>query len=256
MKRSLAILCLLIASPLLLIAQDEKPVVHVFVPSNVRPHAMQELLDRACGEKLDVQVYGRISEFRHQVRSEQDPPDAVITLGPVMKELPGMEKTFTLKLEGHRNVNGKQEKTEKMVLLSVKDPIDLKKIDNPSFGVVNLLGRRLIQQYVAQNLKEEGAVFEEKNLRIRSVSKLEDLLSLLQFQNVVAILVPESKIEYYQSRSRLKLVRTDLEQFQISLPVLAVRDPNSATAELIKNQIQQMDDDGKSVLGVDEWLDP
>lgn len=254
MKRWVIAFCFsLLVIPLA--AQDaRKPMVHVFTPSNVRPHAMQELLDRSCGEKLDIQVFGRISEFREQVRNEADPPDAVITLSPVMG-LPGLSE-FDSVLFGAKKPDNLPDRFERMVLLSVKEPIDLKDIKDPTFGVVNLLGRRLIQQFVADNLKAQGAVFDEKALRIRSVSKLEDLLSLLQFQNVVAILVPESKIEYYQSRSRVKLVKTEFESFQISLPILSVRDPDSESAKIIVQQIMQMSEDGKSVLGVDEWLTP
>lgn len=216
----------------------QPPKLYVFLPSPMRPHAMQARLTKSF-PKWDVTVFGRFREFERQLKTAT--PDAIITLPVVAGEF----DTFTTWASGIRS--GRTD--EPYVLLSVNQAVPRSSLDTTTIGAVDLLGRRKMESFLSQKLHTD-------NIRVRTVTKLEDLLSLLQFQDVNAVFVPTTFINYYLERSRLNLIVNDLSDTTVGLPVLSVlQNTNQAYPKLL-DRLLILDDNLKKLLGVDLWQRP
>ncbi|CAM2067597.1 hypothetical protein SCOR_19600 [Sulfidibacter corallicola] len=219
------------------------PKVYAFLPSNIRPHAMQGLISREA-PGIDITFFGRYREF--EVQLKQSRPDAIVTFRMVGENLAKESKNPLAPL-----LIGKREgeTSEKFILLAVGKKIDLGQIENIGIGVVSLMGRRQMAHFLATE-------FKVGKIRIKTVTKLEDLLSLLQFQDVDAILVPESQLSYYNERSKLNLVATELDGITLALPVVfkITEDPNKI--QQLEKAFQGLEPKIKGLLGVDQWIQP
>ena len=118
-------------------------------------------------------VFGRFRDFEEAVARAQ--PDAVLALQPLLATL-----SVTPTLQGLRG----DRDWEPYVLMSEEGAAE----GGPAarvVGVVDLLGRTGTQQLVARLLGNPS-------VELRRVTKLEDLLPLLQFSAAQAVLVPDS----------------------------------------------------------------
>ena len=77
------------------LAFAQKPKVYVFLPSNIRPHAMERTLGEAF-PALSISVFGRQRQFLKSILAE--PPDAIISLAPVVETVE--PKVFQVLLRG------------------------------------------------------------------------------------------------------------------------------------------------------------
>ncbi len=188
---------------------------------------------------MDISVFGRYREFKSQLMSR--PPDAFLSLEPVVHNHQDFKEVLAGTLKGTRE--------EEYVFLSVNNPVNLRNLDQMTFGVIDLIGRGPMSDLLSEKLKIEKP-------SIKTVTKFEDLLSLLQFQDVDAIFVPESKIEYYERRTRLSLKTTRLPNVAIGLPVLAVNNQNAKSTRVLIDAILSLNQDLNSKLGVDRWVQP
>jgi len=216
----------------------QKPRLYVFLPSPMRPHALQNRLAKAIPE-IQITVFGRFREFERQI--ENATPQAILTLPPVASQF----DRFQIGLQGIRSGKG----AEPYVLLSVNEPFIPSSDAQAPIGAVDLLGRRNMENFLAYQLSVD-------KVRVRTVTKLEDLLSLLQFQDVNAIFVPQSIVKYYRERSRLNLIVNDLSNANIGLPVLAFRRSKSGDHAITIKGFRNLDDNLKKLLGVDLWQRP
>lgn len=216
----------------------QKPRLYVFLPSPMRPHALQTRLAKAV-PNTQVTVFGRFREFERQIKNA--PPDAILTLPPVAAQF----DQFDIGLRGVRS--GKE--NEPYVMLSVDKAFDPPTSGQEPIGVVDLLGRRDMEQFLALKLGLQ-------KVRVRTVTKLEDLLSLLQFQDVNAIFVPQSIVDFYMERSRLNLIVNNLSDVKIGLPVLAFHHSESGDHAITIKGFRDLDDNLKNLLGVDLWQRP
>lgn len=219
----------------------QKPKVFVFLPSEIRARQMANLLELRFQKKIDVFVFPRYTEFRDSVRESQ--PDAILTLEPVAEHCSKIMKDVVIYeplVLGAKN--GK--KDDLYVFLSEK-PVEQEKIKEMTIGVVNLMGRRAMPSYLEKSLGVRP--------RIKTVSKIEDLLSLLQFQYVDAILVSESKLDYYRKRSELKLTTSSID-LSVGLPALYISEDNKKYKTFLLEIFTNLDQDTNRKLGVDTWL--
>jgi len=216
-------------------SQKAPPELYVFLPSEIRPHAMKLVLADAFPD-FNVTVFPRFRDFYKKVKEAK--PNAFMTLAPIAESL-----DYQGALLGERS----GAKQEPYVLLS-ENRIDPDKMDGLAIGVVDLLGRRNMPEFVTSKLGGD------KNLDVKTVTKLEDLLSMLSFNYVDAIFVPQSKVEYYMERTKLKLVRTDLADVVIGLPVVAVLDQEPETMDMLKQSLDQLKKELNEKLGVDRWV--
>lgn len=211
------------------------------MPSNVRPNSMERFISNNC-DKLQISVFGRHRDLRKNV--EAAPPDAILTPDPVATS--GPYDAYKSALRGLRD----NETQESYVLVSVDQPIDLNAIDQLAVGAVDLLGRRAMQEFITTSLGGK------KPKKIEPVTKQEELLTILQFQDVDAIFVQKHLVEsYFKKRSKMTLVATDLP-VRIKLPVLSVKATDQSKVDLLLECLRNLPPNIKNRLGVENWVAP
>lgn len=220
---------------------QQRPKLYVFMPSNVRPNNMEQFISDSCG-LVQIQVFGRYRDLRDSV--EAAPPDAILAPDPVMKS--GLYTTYRSALKGMRGSSTR----EKYVLVSVDKKVDLSRISEVAIGAVDLLGRREMMEFIS------GMLGGAKPRKVEPVTKQEELLTILQFQDVDAIFVPESMVNnYFRKRSKMTLVVTELSS-AIGLAVLSVKGDDPEKLRLLKDCFNNMPNTLNSKLGVDQWVTP
>ncbi|MCP4351147.1 MAG: hypothetical protein GY795_37255 [Desulfobacterales bacterium] len=205
----------------------------VFYPTPQRPHVLRQKMSEVFPSNIEIKVYGRYSDFEKKTRTAS--PDAVITKFPVIRQLSG----YSVKMNGSRGGST----DESYVFLSIDEKIDPGNIKGMKIGVVGILGRKQMNQFVSNYFKAAP--------KLKRVLKIEDLLQLLTFKMVKAILIPECHVSFFKKRSELNFVVTPVPNMQTGIVSLAVKDENSTSsvAEIVK----KMNNDIMNLLGIDKW---
>jgi len=110
-----------------------------------------------------------------------------------------------------------------------------------SVGALDLLGRDGTNRFVRRLVGQQ--------VRVERVTKIEDLLPLLQMQRVDAVLLPARLVADMRSASRLPLAERQLDQ-TVALPAVANTGPGGAA---VLGAISRMPKDISKLLGVEEW---
>ena len=190
-------------------------------------------------------LFGTIDRSRFMLRStikwvkrlievKAAPPTAILSLLPVVEHT----LLFDTAIMGLRDGLT----SEGYVLVSVGSPIQLDNLNNKKIGVVDLLGRKPMRVFIEQLLKAQ--------IKLKRVTKVEDLLPLITFESVDALFVSNTMYNQLKSKSNLKLVATPLN-VKIGLASAALSD------EVIKDRLKEclfaFDKKLNSTLGVDQW---
>lgn len=204
--------------------------IYVFYPSMARPNAVQAALaGRMAGN--DVTVFGRLADFTAMMAAR--PPDVIL----VPKPLADKYRDYRVFLRGARD--GAPE--VRAVLLSARPvepgsvPVDV--------GVVGILERTAMTALVGSTLGGSP--------RLRIVTKVEDLLPLLQFNSADAVLVGEEQVEELKGKSAAKLVSSAVPGSRWGLLVAA-----AARDEAVKDVepvLKALGASERKYLGVDGW---
>ncbi|MDB5048363.1 MAG: hypothetical protein JWO30_1434 [Fibrobacteres bacterium] len=208
--------------------------VFVFYPSLARPLAIQDALAKKC-PGLEITVFGRLTDLQALV--EREHPTAIVAQADVLKQFPA----YLPKLQGLR----KGSATEDFVLLSIDKPFDVAKVSTSSIGVVGMLDRREMDGFVA------GLVSGAPH--INRVTKVEDLLPLLIFQSVSAVLVSEANMKEFRKKSQANLVEVKLEKAKVGLVAAGVKDGASDAEKQVLPALKSLDAGTLAMLGVDAW---
>ena len=198
----------------------------VYLHVAVKQRAFQSLLGAGL-PGVDTTAVGRVADFE---RALQDAPDAVLTL-PVVLAAHGL----TPALRGL--TRGSSE--ERYALVGAGSPPDAAKV--ASVGALDLLGRDGTNRFVRRLVGAQA--------RVERVTKIEDLLPLLQMQRVDAVLLPSRLVADLRSASRLALAERQLE-LTVGLPAVASTGPGGAA---VLGAIGKMPKDVSKLLGVEEW---
>ncbi|HET9960629.1 MAG TPA: hypothetical protein VFQ61_39430 [Polyangiaceae bacterium] len=205
-------------------AKDSKLLVYLHVP--LKQRALQSALQGALPGHTVLAV-GRMSDFE---RSLGEGPDAVLTL-PMVLTAHGL----SARLQGHRQ--GAPNERYALVAVDVAP--------TPSavhtVGVLDLLGRDATTSFV-------HALIGAKP-KVERVTKLEDLLPMLQMQRVDAILLPARFVADLKEVSRLDLAYRELPT-GVGLPALAGVD---GRGEELAASVAKFPLKLSKLLGVDEW---
>ncbi|HLV65169.1 MAG TPA: hypothetical protein VKY73_05130 [Polyangiaceae bacterium] len=174
-----------------------------------------------------VTAVGRLADFERGLR---DGTDAVLSL-PVLLAARG----FSVRLQGRRQ--GVPHETYSLV--GADTPPDPNRVR--VVGALDLLGRDGTTAFVHRLV---GA-----SPKVERVTKLEDLLPLLQMRRAEAVLIPTRLIADLRSASRLNLVQRGLAT-PVGLPALAVTGPGGADVMAAVSALP-----GKlcRMIGVDAW---
>lgn len=202
------------------------PKLLVFLHVAVKQRAFQGELQAALSG-IDVTAVGRIADFD---RALQDGPDSVLTL-PVVLAARGLEP----KLRG-RHLGALD---ESYVLVGADTIPDAARVQ--TVGALDLLGREGTNAFVEQLL---GA-----HPKVERVTKVEDLLPLLQMQRVDAILLAARLFPDLRASSRLSLMQKELAR-KVELPALA--NLGSGGAQIMA-AVTRLPSRLSSAVGVDEW---
>jgi len=178
-------------------SQAGAPKLLVYLHVSLKQRAFQGLLQSAL-PGVNVTAVGRISDFD---RALADSPDAVLTLPMVLSA-----KKLQVQLQGQRAGSG-EEKYALVAADTAPDPARVKAV-----GALDVLGRDGTNLFVNHML---GV-----STKVERVTKVEDLLPLLQMQRVDAILIPQRLLADVKSASRINLVPRELAS-KIGLPAVA-----------------------------------
>jgi hypothetical protein len=207
-------------------AAAAEPKLLVFLHLAIKQRAFQSELSAAL-PGISVTAVGRIADF---ARALADAQDAVLTL-PVVLAAHGL----TAKLRGVRA--GSAEELYSLVASGkTLEPTQL-----ASVGALDLLGREGTTNFVQGLLNAKP--------KVERVTKVEDLLALLQMQRVDAILLPSRLFEPIQEGSRLPLNERPLPSL-VGLPAVASVGP---LAGQVLPAFGRLPVSVKQGLGVDEW---
>jgi hypothetical protein len=198
----------------------------VYLHVAVKQRAFQSLLGAGLPGVTTTAV-GRVADFE---RALQDAPDAVLTL-PVVLSAQGL----TPALRGH--TRGSPE--ERYALVGGGATPEPNRV--ASVGALDLLGRDGTNRFVRRLVGPQA--------RVERVTKIEDLLPLLQMQRVDAVLLPARLVPDLRAASRLTLSVRELD-LTVGLPAVATTGAGGAA---VLSAIAKMPRDVSKLLGVEEW---
>jgi hypothetical protein len=198
----------------------------VFLHIAVKQRALQTELQSAL-PGFAVTAVGRPADFD---RALKDGQDAVLTL-PVVLAARGLAPA----MRGMRQ--GSPE--EKYALVGADAPPDPAKL--LAVGALDVLGREGMNDFV------HGLVGATP--KVERVTKVEDLLPLLQMQRVDAILLPARLFDEVKAASRLNLAQRVLPT-QVGLPAVARVGVGGAD---VLPAVKRLPSALSKTLGVDEW---
>jgi hypothetical protein len=204
----------------------QPPTLLVFLHVALTQRAFQSELQAALGD-IGVTAVGRTADFD---RGLAERPDAVLSL-PVVLAAHGLPTN----LQGIRN----RSTEETCVLAGVDAPPDPAKV--ASVGVLDYLGREGMNRLVLGLLGRQP--------KVERVTKVEDLLPLLQLQRVDAILLPLRLLGEVRAPSRLNVVTRELPR-GIGLPAVATVGPRGPQ---VMQAIRRLPPPMVKSLGVSEW---
>jgi len=205
-------------------AQADEPKLHVLLALDLTPRALQNAL-RGALTGVDVIVYGRVGDF---VRGIREAPHAALAI-------PESLAAFGLQPRLRGSNNGQV--TEEYVLAAIGEPPNPKTIE--SVGVVDLFGREQLVQFVARALGATPAV--------KSVTKVADILPLLNLGMAAAAIVPRSTFETLRGRTSQTLANTSISM-KVGRPALG------GTASEVIARVKALPADVNSKLGIDAWV--
>lgn len=212
-------------------ARAARGSVYVFPLVDIRPHALQKLMESAL-PNVEVTVFGRVGDFKSALDAAR--PDAVIALAPVLEHL---SQTPVLQgvLGGSRD--------EKYLLVSER-PLDASALASMTIGCVDLVGRRELPAFAAKvlGLKTEPEV--------ERVTKVEDLLRLLQFQRADGVLLPERFLESLKARTKMNINVLDLPSARVRRTAIGFPGDRASVEAALRSLPREVNDK----LGVDGWL--
>jgi hypothetical protein len=210
---------------------DPRPTLYVYVHTDSKSATLEKTLQERM-PALTITVFGRFRDFEEAMTARR--PDGVVALQPLLAS-----QNLPVSLQGLRG----DHEWEPYVLLSPGPAVD-GALNGKVIGVVDLLGRDGTQQFVTRLLKTN-------DLKLKRVTKMEDLLPLLQFSAADAVLVPAAAVKSVTERSRLPLKVREMPDARVGLPAMGVL--NARVRDLMVRQVQGLDGDTNRTLGVEKW---
>jgi hypothetical protein len=210
---------------------EDRPRLVVYLHTTIRARALENALQHEL-PAVDVLVVSRHRDFARELSQR---PDAALALQPVLRD-----QGWSSELAGTRN----GEDTEPYVLLSIGAGVDAARSAHLVLGAVDLMGRERTGAFVAGLL--DSAVIPS----IKYVIKTEDLLPLLQFRSVDAVVLSDYEANRIKRISKLDLRITPLSK-RVGLAAVVFTTPRGRT--VIKPGIVALTPDTLSKLGVEAW---
>lgn len=201
--------------------------IFVFFPSNINSQSMQNTMSDLI-KGVSITVFGRYNDFISRTKSES--PDAVITKTMLIQE---QLENYEILLNGER----KGKTIENYVILSTEEQFSVESVNSETIiGVLDIMGRTGMNTF--------SKLFFPVQPKLKRVSKLEDLLSLLSFDMIAGIMVEDVFADYFRATSQLQFNITPLKNANTGIVVLAVKKGGNAekTIHYLKNNEKKICD--------------
>jgi hypothetical protein len=211
-------------------AQD-RPRLVVYLHMNIRARALEGALQHEL-PGVDVMVVSRHRDFTRELAQH---PDAALAVQSVLRD-----QGWTSELTGLRA----GQDTEPYVLLSIGAGVDVAHPAALVIGAVDLLGRERTGAFVS------GLLGSSAPVSVKYVVKTEDLLALLQFQSVGAVMLSELEATRMKRISKLDLRTTPLGP-RVGLPAVVFTTDRGRS--VIKPGVRALTAETLAKLGVDGW---
>lgn len=213
-------------------AEAGMPALYIFLHTDAKPAALTRALSRKLNI-LDVTVVTKYRDLEDGLSAKS--LDVLMAPSPVLDSL-----HIDVGIQGMRN----NKAWEPYVLVS-SDDISLDHLDGKTVGVVDMLGRDEMQKLV-------DSVLGTKGMKVRRVTKLEDLLALLLLSAADAILVGESIVPLFQQRSRNPLNQYAIPGARLGLPSVGFLNQN--VRPIVTNAVLGIEPETNRMLGVERWM--
>lgn len=205
--------------------------VFVYYPTEVKAQAIQKSLVSVC-PSLDFTVFGRSKDFRKGL--ETSPPQGVVTMAPIVDAL----DTYSTIAKGLKE--GRTE--DDYLLVSMNEALPIENLANVKIGVIDILGRKPMSEYVQGLLGQK--------VKLKRVTKVEDLLPLLSFGSVQGVLVSRTTFELINAKTNLQLVSLSVNA-KLGLAQAATSTSNSG--DNIAKCVAGLSQELNTILGVEQW---
>lgn len=197
----------------------------VFVHLDAKLRLLQSVLEKLLPD-VDVRTFSRFGD----VKSALATADAVLALEPVVSQL-----GLSIVKSGTRA--GKV--TEPYTLVSTNPSLKINSVS--SVGFVDILGRRDTTKFVQGILRG--------NAQVQRVTKLQDLLPLLQLKMAEAILVPSRLVPSFREKTHMQLFEV-LAPNEVPLPVIGASTPRGRK---LADRLQSANGNLNNLLGIQAW---
>lgn len=207
-------------------------LMYVFFPSTTRAKIMQEKITTLC-PNISVVVFGRQRDFSKSLIS--DPPNFILAPALVVDN----SAQYQSVLKAFRD-----DLTDQIYyLVSINASIPINKLSGKRLGAVALLDAKNMSKFLGEKLKSE--------LRIKRVTKIEDLLPLITFNAVDAIFVSESDLDFLRGKTELNLI-AQKTTIRLGLATLA-ENPNAREPKESISCVSRFNSELNSMFGVHKW---
>lgn len=206
--------------------------LHVFYPTTLYPQFFQEKISKEIPKNLTVVVFGRYEDFISQVQSQK--PTMILTLPELTHQL----QEYSSKLEGIQAGGSR----EPYCFLSTADTFSEETIANTTIGLIDFLGKKEMESSIR-------TAYGDK-VKIKRIRKVEDLLPLLLYDMVDAILIPRRYITFFEKQSSIEFHVSEAK-YSTSLVSLFILE--KSTPQNSVESIQTLSDSILSLFGVEKW---
>jgi hypothetical protein len=201
--------------------------LHVFVQTQATTVLFDRMLEAAL-PGVAVRVFNRSRDFD---KHRENGADAVMSLLPVLEA-----QGHPVHLQGVRNASP----TEPYVFMS---SVKLAPASAREVGAADLLGRSRMPAFIQTLL---GGPQPSVTL----VTKLIDLIALIQFEKVDGVVLPERHVRWLEAKTRLTLFIAELPNARVGLPAVSFLTPSGRR---LGEALVKIGPELCSEIGVDTW---
>lgn len=203
----------------------------VFYPTTLYPQFLQaKMATKFPG--VSVQVLGRYEDFLLQVQTSS--PEIIVTVPELASQLP----SYTVVLQGEE----KGSKTQQYFFLSLNPKFTEKNASQSLIGVIDFLGKKDMESGL-QKVYGSG-------IRLKRIRKVEDLLPLLMYNMVDAILIPDHFIPFFKKQSSVPFY-TYPSLYKTQLVSVSVK--NGTNPKKVLPRLDSLGTELFTLFGVEKW---
>ena len=209
-------------------------MLYVHAPTGIDADGLRRGLSRHL---RGVRVALFASESALRAQAAKSPPDGVLASPSVIASL-----GYPSRLRTERAASGRT-----FYLVSKDEPLDRSRWAKATVGIVSSRPRAAVAREVQRSLGLS------KPPSIRKVSKADDLLPLLQFRMVDAVLVEPARIARLKGRTKLTLASQKIVE-PTNGASLAAGFANVASRDAIERQLLGLGESARDEMGTGKWV--